>query len=470
MNEVLLINPEEKEISEKLPPLEIASIAAFLEEKGISVKIVDFNVEKKGLEHWLSSYQPKFLGIWGTPLNRFESFRLARIAKSVNKDLIVVLLGPYATFTALQVLQDIPEIDFVIRGEGENVFYELIKAFGTDLDFEKIRGLSFRMDNNPVQNPPALRLHLDSLPPPSYHLLNMKRYEIKMDFIKKRGISISSSRGCLHRCNFCLTGKMYNNLLTVRSPRHVVDEVEKLLKIYHFEAIKFVDSVLSLDREHIENLCDEIINRNLKLPWECEVCPGTVDEQLLEKMKQAGCYLVNIGIESGSQKVLDLMRKGITVEQAEHLLQLCAESGIKVKAFFSFGHISETMADVEKTFEFIERNRDLMSRVEYTIGIRIYPGTYLEEYAIKNNLLPADFKWTEPYDEPRNETIMQPRSIPILIQPQLGYDELESIALRIYSEKISGWENLKSSITKLTQPDKLKKLQQFLRLKFKKLR
>ncbi|MEO0136116.1 MAG: radical SAM protein [candidate division WOR-3 bacterium] len=469
MNDILFINTEEKTLEEKEPPLELASIGAFLEEKGISVKIIDFNIEKKGLEHWLSLYQPKFVGIWGTTINRFESFRLAQFAKSFNKEIIVIYLGPNASFTAQSVLRDIPAIDFVIRGEGEEVIYELMQALSTEQDYARIRGLSFRDDSHPVDNPPAFRLHLDSLPHPAYHLLNMKKYQIKMDFIGKKCAPVSSSRGCLHHCICCLTGKLYNNLVTVRAAKNVVDEIEMLLRDYHFEGIRFVDPALSLDQEHITSLCAEILNRNLNFPWECKIQVGSVDGPLLEMMKKAGCYLVSVGIESGSQKVLDLMRRGITVEQAQNLLELCKEIGIKVKAFFSFGHISETLADVEKTFEFIEKNKELFGKIEYSIGIRIYPGTYLETYARKNNLLPADFEWTKPYDEPRNDTIMQPRSIPILIQPQLGYEELESIALRIYSEKTKGWENLKAGIAKITQPEKLKKLHQFLKLKFKKL-
>ncbi|MEO0095460.1 MAG: radical SAM protein [candidate division WOR-3 bacterium] len=469
MIDILLINPAEKGgFFEKMPPLGLASLASFLEAYDISVKIVDFEVEKKPLEHWLSLYQPKFLGISGTTHTRFESFELARLAKSFNKDIITIYGGVHATFTASETLRNIPEIDFIVRGEGEEILLELIKTFSSDQKFEKIRGLSFRKDHLPVDNPHASRVHLDSLPPPAYHLLDMKKYETKMEYIHKKGISILTSRGCLYHCSFCSASRMFNSLLTVRSANGVVDEIEKLLKEYKFQAIKFFDSALTLDREHIENLCDEIINRNLNFPWECEVRVGTVDQPLLEKMQKAGCYYVDIGVESGSQKVLDLMRKGITVEQSEELLNMCKALGIKTKVFFSFGHIGETMSDVEKTFEFIEKNSDKITTVASGAGVRIYPGTYLESYARKNHLLPNDFEWSMPYDEEWNELILQSRSVPILLQPQLGRQELEQIALRIYSKRFSGWEGLKRGITKLTDPQKLKKLQNFLKLKFKK--
>ncbi len=468
MIDILLINPAEKSgFFEKMPPLGLASIAALLEENDFSTRIVDFEVEHKDLKHWLEVHEPKIVGISGTTHTRFESFRLAREVKAYNKEIITIYGGVHATFTQQDTLKNVPEIDFVVRGEGEEVLLEFMKTLNTDQKFDKIRGLSFRANDTIVVNPPARRLHLDLLPQPAYHLLDMKKYKLNMEFVKKRGISVITSRGCMHHCSFCSASRLFNNLLTVRSAKTVVDEIEKLLQDYRYQGIKFFDSTLTLDREHIESLCDEIIKRNLDFPWECEVRVGTVDEELLVKMRNAGCYYVDIGIESASQKVLDLMRKGITVEQAQELLTMCHRFGIKTKVFFSFGHISETMTDVAKTFEFIERNEPLITVVASGAGIRIYPGTYLETYAMKNNLLPHDFSWSNPYEEPRNEAIMQSRYIPILIQPQLGYEELEQIALRIYTTRFSGWDGFKMGLAKLANPEKLKKLSNFLKLKFK---
>jgi radical SAM superfamily enzyme YgiQ (UPF0313 family) len=183
--------------------------------------------------------------------------------------------------------------------------------------FSKIRGVTFRENGTIVENPPPTRLYLDSLPRVAYELLDMKKYATKMEFINKKGISVVSSRGCLYRCVFCSASKMFNHLITNRSASNVLDEIEFLLKNYGYQGIKFFDSALTLDREHILSLCDEILSRKLNFPWECEVRVGSVDQGILEKMKNAGCYYIDIGIESASQKVLDLMRKGITVGQSE---------------------------------------------------------------------------------------------------------------------------------------------------------
>lgn len=468
MIDILLVNPKEKGgFFEKMPPLGLLCIAANLEKYGWTVKIVDFEVENRNLNYWLSQYEPQFLGISGTTHTRFESFNLAKEAKRFNQEIITIYGGVHATFTALDTLKNIKEIDIVLRGEGERTLLELIRVFKMGRKFLKIEGLSYRDNGKIIENPMAGRLNLDSLPGPAYHLLDMKKYSLNMEFVKKRGISLITSRGCLARCSFCSASRMFNHQITTRSAKNVLDEVEYLFKEYGFEGIKIFDSTLTIDKKHINSLCGEITGRGLIFPWECEIRIGTVEQKLLEKMKKAGCYYVNFGIESASQRVLDLMRKGITIKQAEELLKLCYGLGIKTKVFFSFGHIGETTADVQKTFEFIDKHQHLITTVASGAGVRIYPGTYLEDYARKNNLLPENFQWSEPYNDNRLKDIFQTRCVPVLVQPQLGYEELEKIALQIYHRRFSGWEGFKRGITKLTKPDKLKKLTKFLKLRIK---
>lgn len=469
MVDILFVNPKETGgFFERMPPLGLASIAANLENFGFSVKIIDFEIEHRNLDYWLNLYHPQCLGISGTTHTRFESFKLAKGAKEFNKEIITIYGGVHATFTAVDTLKNIKDIDIVVRGEGEKSVVELIKAFRTDRDVEKIEGISFRDNSNIVENSPSRRLDLDNLPMPAYHLLDMKKYSLNMEFVNKKGISLITSRGCLAHCSFCSASRMFNHLVTTRSAKNVVAEIEFLFNKFGFKGIKIFDSTLTIDKEHINSICDEILHRHLEFPWECEIKVGTVEQRLLEKMKRAGCYYVNFGIESGSQRILNLMRKGITIEQGEELLELCYKIGIKTKVFFSFGHIGETMDDVEKTFQFIEKHKDEITTVASGAGVRIYPGTYLETYAQKNGILPENFQWSLPYDNQRNETILQTISVPLLIQPQLGYKELETIALRIYSRRFSGWKGFKRGITKLAKPDKLKKLSQIAKLRLKK--
>jgi anaerobic magnesium-protoporphyrin IX monomethyl ester cyclase len=469
MIDILLVNPQEKGgFFERMPPLGLAHIASNLEKYNYSVNIVDFEVEKENIDYWLNTLQPQCVGISGTSHTRFEAFKLAREVKKFNQEIITIYGGVHATFTARDTLKNIKEIDYVVRGEGEQVVRDLLDFVKKGTDPTHVTGITYRDKNNIVENRLAQRIeNLDTLPKPAYRLLNMNAYALDMPFLHKKGISTITSRGCTAKCTFCSASRMFDHQITTHSPSYVLDEIGLLFDTYGFEGVKIFDSTLTMKRNHIDKFCDEILRRGFVFPWECEIRVGTVDQELLVKMKKAGCYYVNFGIESASQRVLNLMRKGFTVEEAEKLLLLCRDVGLKTKVFFSFGHIGETMADVEKTFSFIDTHEQLITTVASGAGVRIYPGTYLETYARDNGLLPADFQWSKPYDDRRLESILQTPCVPLLIQPQLGFDELEKIALRIYSRRFSGWQGFKRGITKITDKDKLKKLWQLVKLRFR---
>jgi anaerobic magnesium-protoporphyrin IX monomethyl ester cyclase len=469
MIDILLINPQEQGgFFERMPPLGLAHIASNLEKHNYSVNIVDLEVELKNIDYWLSTLQPRCVGISGTSHTRFESFRLARKVKKFNQEIKTIYGGVHATFTAHDALHNNKDIDYVVRGEGEQVVPDLLGTIKNEKELTHVPGITYRDKHGIVDNQPAQRIkNLDALPKPAYHLLAMNAYSLDMPFLHRRGISTITSRGCTAKCTFCSASRMFDHQITTHSPSYVLDEIALLFSTYGFEGVKIFDSTLTMKRDHIDAFCDEILRRGFVFPWECEIRVGTVDQELLVKMKKAGCYYVNFGIESASQRVLNLMRKGFAVEEAEKLLLLCRDVGLKTKVFFSFGHIGETMADVEKTFSFIDTHRQLITTVASGAGVRIYPGTYLETYARAHGLLPSDFKWSTSYDDKRLGAILQTPCVPVLIQPQLGFDELEKIALRIYSRRFSGWQGLKRGITKITDKDKLKKLWQLIKLHFR---
>jgi len=471
MIDVLLVNPkEEGAFFERMPPVGLAYIAANLETHGYSVRIVDFEVEKQPLRYWLGLHHPRYLGISGTSHTRFESFRLAKEVKEFASEIVTIYGGVHATFTGINTLRRIAEIDYVVCGEGEDTTVALLDKLSANADLEEVCGICYRKGENFVQTPPAPRIiPLDSLPRPAYHLLNMNQYSLEMEFLGRKAISLLTSRGCFARCSFCSASRMFGHKVTTHSASRMLDEIEFLFSRYRYQGLKIFDSTFTMKKEHVYDFCDEIVNRRLDFPWECEIRIGTVDRDMLEKMRDAGCYYVSFGVESVSQRVLDLMRKGIRIEQAIEVLDLCNSIGLRTKVFFSFGHIGETVDDVGKTFTFIDKHADKISTLASGAGVRIYPGTYLEEYALENNLLPLDFEWSMPYDDPRLEGILQTRSIPVLIQPQLGYDELERIAVQIYSRKFRGWSGFKYGIKKITDWDKLRKLSRLARIRMKNL-
>ncbi len=469
MIDVLLVNPREKGgFFEKMPPLGLAYIAACLEKNDFSVRIVDFELDKNSLTHWLRRYQPRFLGISGTTHTRFESFSLAQKAKKFNTEIITVYGGVHATFTALDTLQNVRAIDYVVRGEGEHTMVRLVDALMRNQPAERVLGIAYRDGDNICETKSAERIEdLDSLPRPAYHLLDMTQYALNMEFVQRKGISTITSRGCNARCTFCSASRMFDYKVTTHSAARVLNEVEYLFEEYGFQGLKIFDSTLTTQREHVSSLCNEITRRKLDFPWECEIRVGTVDLELLRRMKDAGCYYVSFGIESASHNVLNVMRKGFTVEQAEELLNMCSAIGMKTKVFFSYGHIGETMDDVAKTFDFVNRHQDKMTTIASGAGVRIYPGTYLEEYAHTYGLLPKGFQWSKPYSEPRLAGILQASDVPVLTQPQLGFRELEDIALKIYGKRFGGWQGFKRGMSKVTDIQKWKKLMQLAKIRLK---
>lgn len=442
-----------------MPPLGLAYLGAALERSGYSVRILDQEVTRnRSLTHYLAQWRPACVGISGTTHTRFESFALAGEVKRFDPGILVVYGGVHATFAARHTLEHNETIDIVVRGEGEETLVRVMSARRDRAAFTDIPGISYRHGNDTKETPDAPRIDLDTLAPPAYHLLDMDQYALKMGFVNKRGISVITSRGCLARCAFCSASRMYGHALTVRSPRAVVDDISLLIDRYGYEGIKVFDSTFTMKRSHVAGVCNEIMRRGLRFPWECEIRVGTVDRSLLEMMKSAGCYYVDVGIESGSQGILDRMHKGITVDQARTTLQLCHDAGLKVKAFFSIGHIGETMADAEETLAFIDEQRRNIDLIAAGVGVRLYPGTEVEDYARQNGLLPDGFSWSAPYRDRRLERLLQTPTVPILVQPGLAWDELESIGDRIYADRFRGIDGLWRGMSKLARWSSLKKL------------
>ena len=163
---------------------------------------------------------------------------------------------------------------------------------------------------------------------------------------------------------------MFGTKLTLRSAINVVDEIEILLKEYHYQGVKFFDSTLTLNRDHIEAICTEIQKRKLKFPWECEIRANGITRHLLRTIRDAGCYYVDFGVESASPSVIKAMHKGITLDQVENVFRWTKELGILTKVFFTFGHIGETIADAKATVEFMERNSKYISVAATGIGVQ----------------------------------------------------------------------------------------------------
>jgi len=434
LSDVLLLHPAEQGITfGGMPPLGMAWVTAFLQSKGISTTLVDLQVTEKSIQSLLQSYSPQVVGIGGTSHTRFESFGIARQVKAFAPDIQVLYGGSHATFTSEDTLAHIPEIDIIVRGEGEQSTYSVAShVLKRDLNFSDISGISYRRNGSIIHNPDVQRIsNLDMLPFPYRDPEAIRRYNLQLDFLNIPAASVMSSRGCPVNCSFCSASAMFGTQLTLRSAANVVDEIEFLLKEYRYEGVKFFDSTLTLNRNHIEAICAEIKNRNLRFPWECEIRVNGMSRDLLRTMKDAGCYYVDFGVESASPAVLKSMHKGITLSQVENVFHWTKELGILTKAFFTFGHIGETLEDARTTVEFMERNAKYITVAATGIGVRIYPGTEVEHYARSTKFLDSAFSWSSAFVDQNVESLGNDPLVPVLIQTQFGWKEFRKIEFRL---------------------------------------
>ena len=462
-----MINPKSRksQAQDIMPPLGLVSIGCVLQRNGFSVKILDLEIKNNDfdLAAYIKNSSPKIVGISGMSHSRFESFRIAGIVKKASNNISTVYGGCHATFTAEDTLSHIKEIDYIVRGEGEATMLELVKFLAAAKGIvNDIAGISFRKHGKIIQNAPRQRIsNLDSIPY-SKHLLEMEKYLVcynaKYSFltVPKPAIYLMTSRGCSYNCSFCSESAMFGRIYTMRSAKNVVDEIENYIEDFNIiKGIKFYDSTLTLNRKHVLELTKELNSRNINLPWECEIRVNTVDKTLLGEMKKSGCSYVNFGVESASERVLERIGKGITLEQTSDVLKWCKELGIKTKLFFSFGHIGETWDDSKKTFAFINDQMNYITTLTASVGVKIFPGTEMEHYATNNGLMPKYFSWSDPLDGiPEGSMITD--NIPILLQPFYGIKELKKCNNRLYRIELK--RELKGARIIM---DKIKKIKSF---------
>ena len=369
-----------------VPPLGLAYLAAVLENDGHSVRIIDaptLNLSLSQIGRELEHDQPDIVGVTSTTPTIYEALSVIRKAKRVCPNAVTVVGGPHASFFAAETLKECKELDVVCRGEGERTTVELAQAIERKEGLSKVKGIIFRSGDNIVETTPQPWIKdLDSLPFPARHLLPMDKYTI----LGKRSTigNIISSRGCPFNCAFCASSLLFGRIFRARSPKNVVDEMEQLIYGYHPETIEFSDDLFTLDKKRTEAICDEIKRRGLDIAWACSSRVDTISRALLQKMKRAGCMLIYYGVESGSQRILNLMKKHVRIEQIVKAIRWTKEVGIETLASFIIGFPGETREDVEKTIAFAKKLDTDYAQFSFATP---YPGTELYRLAKEKGLL-----------------------------------------------------------------------------------
>ena len=401
-------------------PLAVAYVAAVLE-KQHKVKIIDAPTEgwknfeqidetncrvgltNKQISDKVKKWSPDVVGIH-IPFSGWSkaAFEVATTIKEDENDIPIVLDGLHPSARPIESLSH-PNVDYVIRGEGEYSMSELVNALeqGKTNDLKKIEGIGFIKNGNPIITAPRPEIQdLDSLPFPARHLLPMDTYfeAVKENpirgIIRKRYAIMITSRGCPHQCVFCSNHIVMGKKWRGRSPEKVVEEIEELVRTYRIKQIDFFDDNMTLIKKRAEKICDLIIEKDIDIEWfvPTGVRADTLDENLLKKMKASGCRGLRFAPESGVQRVVtQIIGKNLNLKDIEKAIVLTKKVGIKVGIFFILGLIGETKQDMEDTIKYAYKLRKLgADNFHFSIATPLY-GTELYEQAKSGGFLKEDF-------------------------------------------------------------------------------
>ena len=345
------------------------------------------------------NFSPDIVGITVWTTFAASAFKVASLIKETNGDTPVIMGGPHITIRYEEVLKICPDVDFLVRGEGERTLLELVEFLGrkTDVasrikDLRNIKGISFKLDGETVHTPEREFVNdLDSIPFPSRDLLFNKTSYNSEDM----GL-LMTSRGCPYGCTYCATSIWKRNT-RFRSVDNVIEEIKFVMNRYGTTQFTFKDDSFTVNRKRVHKFCDRLIDENIKIKWDTNTRVHLVDEDLLIKMKEAGCNSIKVGIETGSERILKLMRKQISLEQCREAARLFRKVGIHWTGYFMMGLPTETKEDAYQTLEFMkELKPDYASFCTY----EPFPGTELFEIGLSKGLTKPEQTLEDFYNTP----------------------------------------------------------------------
>lgn len=414
MVDVLLINPYvltrhagRRASHRPYPPLGLMYLGAVLREAGFSVEVYDGTFAEHPddiLEKLASGSGAKIAGIFA--MNSFRDDALMTVKHLKNRGYTVFAGGPDPSIYDEEYLN--AGVDIVVRGEGEVAILSLMAAFGmmpgandkperpSDETLLEISGLSITARSGTHQRAEdrGPSKSMDELPSPAYDLIDLDEYVSKWREVHGyASLQFMTSRGCPFSCSWCarpIFGRKYRQY----SAERAADEIEHLIKRYGFEHLWLFDDTFVVRRQWVESFCDAIIDRKISVRWECLARVDLVDRELLRLMRDAGCERINFGFESGSQRVLDRMKKGTTVVDAKRVAKDMHELGITMGGYVLMGYPGEEWEDLEATISLVRE----IQPVDYSTSVVLpMPGT--EFFTLVQDMMLKDSKWTEHDDE-----------------------------------------------------------------------
>ena len=454
---VLLINPslikaDVKHYSKSIeknrgvyPPLGLGYVAASLMNAGHYVKIIDADLERDPAGTITREMQQRdydIVGFYVMTWTFSEANAILRQVKKINPDIKSVFGGPNASSLPVVSLEA-GDFDYVVVGEGEDTVIELIRAIEGEASFEAIDGIVYRnKDNKIIQNRHRdLKDDINEISFPAWELFKVNGYSDIFTRCSKF-VTMIASRGCPFNCIFCDRLNRMGNRWRIRSPENVLDEIRLLNSRYGIKEFMFYDDNFIFDKKWVYEFCDKLENIRSRIIWECRTRVDTVDKELLKRMRDSGCYRIRYGMESGNDKILKVLKKGITVEQIRECVKITKEAGIEIFAYFMMGSPYETPQTLEDTLALaLEVNADftVFSKTILIVGSELF------DWAVNNGYIDRDY-WVD---------FLKGRvanSAPALSTPELCEESVDKYISYAYKKVYFRPEYLISKIKSIKNP------------------
>mgnify|MGYP001576866128 CR=1 FL=1 len=375
-------------------PLGLAYVASYLKKNlwGSSIELFLEDFDKNFyilLKKRLVEFAPDLIGISAMTPSFYAAYEIAKFIKK-ESDTPIVLGGQHASALKKENLSCDSPLDFIVYGEGEQTMLELCeKLRNSSADFDNISGLIFKKNGIAVENPPRTLINkLDNVPFPARELTDLKRFGTH-SYIKfgKNSATIISSRGCAYNCVFCASNLTMGRKYRFHSAEYVTEEIKELTGKYKIDSLVFVDDTLTQNRHRLENICRNLIQDKIHVYWYCLSRIDTIDYDVLKLMKEAGCRMVTFGIESGNQKMLEIMNKNLSLSKAKKVIDDCKKLGLRSQCTYIIGFPGENSTTMCETYKFA---KSLGPTITIFFPFIPYPGTKIFD------TLPEDLKPESP--------------------------------------------------------------------------
>jgi radical SAM superfamily enzyme YgiQ (UPF0313 family) len=370
------------------PKLGLLYVAAYYErETRSTTTFIDCppeNVSEEALLARVREIKPDMVAMSIMTFNLLDALRTAKVLKLEHPNLKVCLGGPHVNLYPKETL-NLPEVDYVVFGEGEKIFTRLTQALENDAEpLSSINGLGWKQNGiSNINQAETELLDLDELPFPARHLVNVASYQHIIGE-GRQFFTIQATRGCPAACTFCDIRK---TRFRIRSPKSVVDEIEELVKM-GVDDLFFVDDTITIDKKNVLAICNLIVERGIKIHFKISARVDTITPEVVAALKKAGCYRIHFGIESATQKYLQYLQKGQTLEKVERAIKMTRQAGIGFFAYMMIGIPHETKKEMFATVDFAKKLRP--DYAQFSICTP-YPKVELYYQMLNEGIIPEDY-------------------------------------------------------------------------------